>query len=77
MSPTQQPGQLPVLQLPAVTQVPVAVLQTELGSQVVQAAPLIPQDFAVVAMTHWLPTQQPEHVSGPHGDGAWQERAFG
>lgn len=52
MSPTQQPGQLAVLQLPAVTQVPVPVLQTDPASQATQAAPLIPQDFAVVAMTH-------------------------
>jgi hypothetical protein len=35
-----------------VTQLPVAVLQTEPLSQVVQAAPLIPHAFAVVAMMH-------------------------
>jgi hypothetical protein len=75
MSPTQHPAHgvgalqsLPGTQLPAE--------QTSFTPHPRHASPLAPHACAVVATTHWVPTQQPAQVDGPHG---WLRhvRAFG
>lgn len=75
-SPTQQPAQL------ARPHWLVESMHVPAGSQIwflpqaLHAAPLAPQAAAVVVVTHWLPTQHPAQLSGPHVAGVWQVRSF-
>jgi hypothetical protein len=77
ISPTQHPTQFDGSQRPPGMHTPESVLHVVPLVQVVHCLPPTPHAALVVAITHWLPTQQPAQLSGPHVPGVWQVRSFG